>query len=109
MDCMADFVVGIDEELPKSRFASTAERTRTVELESRGPIVLQIWSPGVGKRPNLDDKSARVIPMNIVADKGARQRRGEFRSWNQFENFVVLATPYNQFARDHREVKLLES
>src|SRR5258706_4287575 len=109
MDCMADFVVGIDEELPKSRFALTTERTRTVELESRGPIVLQIWSPGVCRRPNLDDKRARAIPMNIVADKGARQRRGKFRIWNQFENFVVLATSYNQFARDYRKVKLFES
>src|SRR5258706_1039540 len=106
---MADCVVGVNEELPKSRFALTTERTRTVELESRGPIFLQIWSPGVGKRPNFDDKSARVIPMNIVVDKGARQRRGEFRIWNQFENLVVLATQYNQFARDHRKVKLLES
>ena len=109
VDCMADCMVGVDEEFPKSRFALATERTRAVELESRGPVCLQIWSPGVGKRPNLDDKGARVIPMSIVADERARQRRGEFRSWNEFENFIVLATPYNQFPRVHCEMKLLKS
>ena len=69
MDCMTDCMIGVDEELAKSVFALPAERRRTVELESRGPIFLQIWSPGVGKRSNLDDKSARVIPVSIVADE----------------------------------------
>ena len=95
VDCMADCMVGVDEELPKSRFALTTECTRTVELESRGPVFLQIWSPGVGKRPNLDDEGVHVIPVSIITDEGARQSRGEFRSWNEFEHFVVPATPHN--------------
>ena len=35
VDCMADCMVGVDEELSKSRFALTTECTCTVELESR--------------------------------------------------------------------------
>ena len=109
VDCMSDWVVGVDEELPKSGLALTTECTLTVELESRGPVFLHVWSPGVGERPNFHDTSARAIPVGIVADEGARQRGREFRVWNQFKNLVTPATTNDQLARIHCEVDLLES
>ena len=109
VDCMTDSVVGVDEELPESGLALTTECKLTVELESRGPVFFHVWSPGVGKRPSFHDTSARAIPVSIVADEGARQRRREFGFWNQFKNLVVPATPNDQFARIHCEVDLLES
>ena len=72
VDCMTDWMVRVDEELAKSGFALTTERRRIVELERRGPILLQIWSPGVGKRPNIDDRGIRIIPMSMIVDERAR-------------------------------------
>ena len=54
VDCVTDRMVRVDEELAKSGFALTTERNLIVELERRGPIFVQIWSPGVGKRPKVD-------------------------------------------------------
>ena len=72
VDCMTDWMVRVDEELAKSGFALTTERNLIVELERRGPIFLQIWSPGVGKRPKIDDKGIRAVPVSIIAHERAR-------------------------------------
>ena len=72
VDCMTDWTVRVDEELAKSGFALTTERKLIVELERRAPMFLHIWSPGVGKRPKIDDKGIRIIPVSIIAHERAR-------------------------------------
>ena len=82
VDCMTDWMVRVDEELAKSGFALTTERNLIVELERRGPIFPQIWSPRVGKRLKIDDKGIRVVPVSIIAHERARWHRREFGVWN---------------------------
>src|SRR5258706_5967805 len=82
VDGTAKCVIRGDEELPDSGFLQSAQYWSTFELESCGPILLQAWGPAVGKRSKLDCMGLRVVPVEIVVDKGAGKDRRELGLWN---------------------------